>query len=597
MEDNIQTIIVVIISMFILFIFPIYMAYEKKDDISYALAMRYTQDLVDEVRSKGYISKYMYEDYRAKLKVTGNTYNVELTHEYNRYDPITNYYKIEDSKYTLVKTATREQKETYEQEALKQAVQLGKLDEDYTEDEMEQYMAALYKEQDIDRVEDTYRISKQIYTTDHILNVLNSERKLLLNANSEIVTCSDDAYAEDGCQYAYTMNVDDNFNVTIKNTNITLATVIYNMVTANTLDNNTRIYVNYGGDILSSKWYGDIDYTKMKHDNLTLDKLEATDIFEDERKYVAANGSLNPIENIAKNYDGDYAISFDVKPNQVTELKEKGILSIADYSGYNFAVGNNKELNENSMLSVSVGINGVSLVTSTSINLKATTDEALALPTYNKPVERTRTVQEEYTYTDETTGEIKVGLRDKLETYIEYVSEQRRITDYSKITFDYESRGKIRVVLYGKDGVGNIDEIINVSDDNNLLAGLEKTIENPVVGVTTGYLGQTANRGTKAKYAITISNSAIEVSANKFISNEMTILSYPETIDSYVNVKVEVNKNELNKYVASLYLDGVKVEESVQMDVMPKVNVIGMTYIGNELRYFDGNIKNAKLYN
>ena len=49
MEDNIQTIIVVIISAFLLFIFPVYMAYEKKDDISYALAMRYTQDLVDEV--------------------------------------------------------------------------------------------------------------------------------------------------------------------------------------------------------------------------------------------------------------------------------------------------------------------------------------------------------------------------------------------------------------------------------------------------------------------------------------------------------------------------------------------------------------------
>jgi len=90
MEDNIQTIIVVIISAFLLFIFPVYMAYEKKDDISYALAMRYTQDLVDEVRSKGYLTKNMYEDYRARLKLTGNTYDIQMTHEYNRYDPITN---------------------------------------------------------------------------------------------------------------------------------------------------------------------------------------------------------------------------------------------------------------------------------------------------------------------------------------------------------------------------------------------------------------------------------------------------------------------------------------------------------------------------
>ena len=118
MEDNIQTIIVVIISAFLLFIFPVYVAYEKKDDISYALAMRYTQDLVDEVRGKGYLTKNMYEDYRAKLKLTGNTYDIQLTHEYNRYDPITNYYKLEDEKYILIKTTTQEQRKQFEQEKL-----------------------------------------------------------------------------------------------------------------------------------------------------------------------------------------------------------------------------------------------------------------------------------------------------------------------------------------------------------------------------------------------------------------------------------------------------------------------------------------------
>ena len=136
MEDNIQTIIVVIIAVFILFIFPVYMAYEKKDDISYALAMRYTQDLVDEVRSKGYITKYMYEDYRVKLKVTGNSYDIDMTHEYNRHDPITNYYMVdENGKYILVKSTTQEEKE----KIIKDAIIEGKILETATDTEKNKY--------------------------------------------------------------------------------------------------------------------------------------------------------------------------------------------------------------------------------------------------------------------------------------------------------------------------------------------------------------------------------------------------------------------------------------------------------------------------
>ena len=79
----------------------------------------------------------------------------------------------------------------------------------------------------------------------------------------------------------------------------------------------------------------------------------------------------------------------------------------------------------------------------------------------------------------------------------------------------------------------------------------------------------------------------------------MTILSYPVTIKDYTNVKIELKKKEdyEGKYNALLYLNGEIVDESIDLDYIPKVNVIGKAIIGNETKYFDGYIKNIKLYN
>lgn len=179
MEENLSKFVTAILAIVIMFIFPVYIAYEKKDDISYALAVRYTQDFVDKVRSKGYVTQELYQDYVARLLTTGNTYDIELEHRYVRFDPDNSV--IDDS------------------------------------------VAAVRNE--------------EIYSTEHILNFLN---------NNE--------------EHKYVMNVNDNFNVKIKNTNITMATVIYNIVTVNMSKNNVRIYVDYGGKILADKWWNNIDF-------------------------------------------------------------------------------------------------------------------------------------------------------------------------------------------------------------------------------------------------------------------------------------------------------------------------------------------------
>lgn len=611
MEDSIQTIIVAIISVFILFIFPVYMAYEKKDDISYALAMRYTQDLVDEVRSKGYITKYMYEDYRAKLRVTGNSYDINMTHEYNRYDPITNYYTVDESgKYTLEKSTTQEEKENI----IKLAIVNEILNEKSTEEEKNSFIAAQYaNELGVDeeniRIEDTYQISKQVYTTDYIESILNSERKLLLNKDEETVKCNDET--TDGCQYAYIMNVDDNFNITIKNTNTTLATVIYNMVTANTLDESTRIYVNYGGTILSSKWYGDIDYAKMDHERITTDKLKVIEEFEEEKVYEEVKAGDNPIKKFNKEYTGEYAIEFDVKPTDVTAIRQKGDnvngkYPVQYYTDFNFALGNDEESSNNiSKLSVSVGLNGISLVTSNSLKYTASTNTPFtSFPIYKEPYQTTCPDVERYECNDVNIyGEIieeKTCEREIEVPCTKYRDAQRQITDYSELRLTCTTKGKIKVKLIGKSGVGNIDEIINIKDDNGILVGLNKTVTNPTPSTITGSLGKTLIRGTNVLYSIYIQSRNISISAAQEKSNEMTILSYPVTIEDYTNVRIEIKEKEDYEgiYNAVLYLNGEIVDESIDLDYIPKVNVVGKTLIGKEeIRFFDGSIKNVKLYN
>lgn len=179
MEESLSKFVTAILAIIIMFIFPVYIAYEKKDDISYALAVRYTQDFVDKVRSKGYLTRELYQDYASRLLTTGNTYKIELEHKYVRFDP--------------------------NSESVGNEVNAVR--------------------------------NEEIYSTKHILNFLN---------NNE--------------EHKYVMNVGDNFNVKIKNTNVTMATIIYNIVTVNMNKNNVRIYVDYGGKILADKWWGKIDF-------------------------------------------------------------------------------------------------------------------------------------------------------------------------------------------------------------------------------------------------------------------------------------------------------------------------------------------------
>ena len=87
MDDTIEIILAFLLSVIVFFIFPIYVAFEKKDDLAYALATKYVSDFVEEVKIKGYISADMYTDLEEKLLATDNTFDIFMEHRAKKVYP------------------------------------------------------------------------------------------------------------------------------------------------------------------------------------------------------------------------------------------------------------------------------------------------------------------------------------------------------------------------------------------------------------------------------------------------------------------------------------------------------------------------------
>ena len=54
MEDNLQRIFAILLTVVVFFLMPIYLAFDKKDDVAYALALRITSNFVDNVFTNPY---------------------------------------------------------------------------------------------------------------------------------------------------------------------------------------------------------------------------------------------------------------------------------------------------------------------------------------------------------------------------------------------------------------------------------------------------------------------------------------------------------------------------------------------------------------
>lgn len=243
MDDMLQRVFGILVGVIIFFLLPLYIAFEKKDDISYSLALKITTNFVENVKSKGYVSHEMYNDFISNLAVTGNSYDIKMEHVAKKYYPIIYSYdddyknvrsKFDYSLYRDMFNAGQIEKDGITYENLVLAHDLVEIR--YTE---AQILSALdLNEQVITRITDGVTGVDSYKATDYYD----------IPAISGIYRTSDN-------EAIYSMSKGDEFTVVIKNTNTTVASILFNTLTfgANT-GNNTKVYINYGGTIQNEEY-------------------------------------------------------------------------------------------------------------------------------------------------------------------------------------------------------------------------------------------------------------------------------------------------------------------------------------------------------
>lgn len=274
MDDNLQRVFSVLLSVLILFILPLYITFEKMDDISYSLALKITSNFVDNVNSKGYITEEMYNDFVSRLSVTNMTYDVRMEHVSKKYNPA--WYAYDENKNLL-----------------------GTFDYSI----YSSYMKNGPKDGNISISGKTYN-KKYIKCSYNTSEIKYTEKQIL------------DEVEKNGI---YTMNKGDEFSVRIKNENVTIATVLFNAYTLGIggTENNTRVYINYGGTIAEEEYMNlnDDSNSDMSYElgdiNLdhTVDSIDKT--FLD--RYISGKEELNTVQLKLADMNGDGVVNvFDV---------------------------------------------------------------------------------------------------------------------------------------------------------------------------------------------------------------------------------------------------------------------------------------------
>ena len=243
MEDTLQKVFGILIGVIIFFLLPLYIAFEKKDDISYSLALKITTNFVDNVKSKGYITRKMYDDFNSTLAVTGNAYDIKLEHVSKKYYPVIYAY---DNNYQNVQAQF--DYNTYQEgfrnnEIIKDGITYKNLVLAYDTEKIR------YTEKIIlDTLDRKEQIIKPIFDGNTNVDYYKSLGYLDLPPVSDMYRTSDN-------DVIYSMSQGDEFTVIIKNTNTTIASVLFNTLTfgANT-GNDTKVYINYGGTIQNEEY-------------------------------------------------------------------------------------------------------------------------------------------------------------------------------------------------------------------------------------------------------------------------------------------------------------------------------------------------------
>lgn len=243
MEDSLQKVFGILIAVIIFFLLPLYIAFEKKDDISYSLALKITTNFVDNVKTKGYLSQEMYNDFISKLAVTGNSYDIKLEHVSKKYYPVIYSYDssyeniLAEFDYNVYKTGLETDEIIFGGNTYNNLVLAYGLEEiRYTEG---QILSAL---------------DLNVPVIERITDGTTGIDTYKATSVQDIPTISGIYRTADG-DALYPMSKGDEFTVVIKNTNTTIASVLFNTLTfgANT-GNDIKVYINYGGTIQNEEY-------------------------------------------------------------------------------------------------------------------------------------------------------------------------------------------------------------------------------------------------------------------------------------------------------------------------------------------------------
>lgn len=106
--DSIGKVAGILISVVLLFFAPLLMMAQKQEMMMESYVFSKTAYLLEHIKSNGYLSKQMYEQYERQLSLTGFLYEIQMEHEY------ATYYLDEKGQYQ------KQYKKQYEEDMLEQ---------------------------------------------------------------------------------------------------------------------------------------------------------------------------------------------------------------------------------------------------------------------------------------------------------------------------------------------------------------------------------------------------------------------------------------------------------------------------------------------
>ncbi|WP_106767757.1 hypothetical protein [Paenibacillus faecalis] len=87
MSNSVSKWFAAFLAVLLLYMVPAAESARRQDDLSRIVVYQSVTKFVDSVRTKGYVSPQMYQDFTRELDATGNLYEITMEHQHKKYHP------------------------------------------------------------------------------------------------------------------------------------------------------------------------------------------------------------------------------------------------------------------------------------------------------------------------------------------------------------------------------------------------------------------------------------------------------------------------------------------------------------------------------